>query len=277
MQLRDYQEAAVSSAIDYLRKGLSPLVVAPTGAGKTVIASEIMRRWQAEHKHKCYLVAHRKELLTQAKGTIDRFGVNADCVSVFKSDYSDIPDSDKQNSLVIYDEAHHAVASSWTGFAKIFTGPKVAVTATPDRMDRIKLESAGFDTSYEIEIRTLIEQGHLVRPMAQKMNVEMSMIRMKGYDDTLEAVADAIVSEVERWQRKKIIAFLPDVECSERLAWLLCKRKLSAAHIDATSPDRDKMVEQYRHGETKLLCNVDRKSTRLNSSHTDISRMPSSA
>jgi len=256
VQLRDYQEAAVSAAISFLGKQLDPLVIAPTGAGKTVIACEIMRRWQMDNKRKCFFVAHRRELLDQAEKAMKRFGIEGQALSVFATSFEGISDEDKKESLVVFDEAHHAVASSWTNFAKTFTGPKVAVTATPDRMDRIKLESAGFDTAYEIEIKTLIERGHLVKPLAQKMNVEMSMIRMKGYDDTLEAVADAIVLEMERWQRKKAIAFLPDVECSERLALLLRKRSIVASHIDATTANRDALVEQYRLHDTQVLCNV---------------------
>ena len=38
-----------------------------------------------------------------------------------------------------------------------------------------------------------------------------------------------------------------------------------------------KGLQQYENAVTSAIANVDRKSTRLNSSHTDISRMPSSA
>ena len=76
MNLRDYQEAAVTSAIDFLKRGVNPLVIAPTGAGKTVIASEIMKRWMSANPGKMVVfVAHRKELLSQAKATMERFGI----------------------------------------------------------------------------------------------------------------------------------------------------------------------------------------------------------
>ena len=44
-----------------------------------------------------------------------------------------------------------------------------------------------------------------------------------------------------------------------------------------TQRNRDQAVEDTRKGITEMITGQDRKSTRLNSSHTDISRMPSSA
>ena len=210
MNLRDYQEAAVTAATEHLAKGVNPLVIAPTGAGKTVIASEIMRRWQVANPGKpCYFVAHRVELLEQAERTMQKFGIVGKVLSVFQREFEGIGMTERREALVIFDEAHHAVASSWARFSTVFTGPKVAVTATPDRMDRQKLEAVGFDPCYEIAIRTLIEQGHLVRPMAYKMPVELSGILMRGYDEPMEAIADSIVEEMKRYDRKKAIAFLP--------------------------------------------------------------------
>lgn len=257
LKLRDYQEAAVTAALSFVAKAVNPLVIAPTGAGKTVIASSIMLRWQTGTNRKCFFVAHRKELIDQAKATMDRFGVRGEALSVFSADFDHISAEDKASALVVFDEAHHAVASSWAKFNAVFTGPKVAVTATPDRLDRQKLETVGFVPAYEIAIRTLIEQGHLVRPMAQKMPVEMSLIRLRGYDDALEAVADSIVTELNRWDRKKAICFLPEVDTSVRLVALLRQRGVEAGHADgSTGKFRAGTVEAFKNGELRVLCNV---------------------
>lgn len=257
LKLRDYQEAAVTAALTHLSKGVNPLVIAPTGAGKTVIASAIMTRWQVGTPRKCFFVAHRKELIDQAAATMTRAGVVGEALSVFSADFDHISAEDKASALVVFDEAHHAVASSWAKFNAVFTGPKVAVTATPDRLDRQKLEDVGFVPAYEIAIRTLIEQGHLVRPMAQKMPVEMSLIRLRGYDDALEAVADSIVTELNRWDRKKAIAFLPEVDTSVRLVALLRQRGVEAGHADgSTGKFRAGTVEAFKRGELRVLCNV---------------------
>src|SRR6478736_8734267 len=70
IQLRQYQLDSVASII----AAIDPLVVAPTGSGKTVIASEIIRR--AVNKHVLFL-AHRRELIKQTKKHLAEFGVPA--------------------------------------------------------------------------------------------------------------------------------------------------------------------------------------------------------
>ena len=52
---------------------------------------------------------------------------------------------------------------------------------------------------------------------------------------------------------------------------------LGAALIATIGKDREDLVKKAAFAVTLLVAAVDRKSTRLNSSHTDISRMPSSA
>ena len=83
LKLRDYQEAAVTAALSFIAKAVNPLVIAPTGSGKTVIASSIMLRWQTGTNRKCFFVAHRKELIDQAAATMTRAGVVGEALSVF--------------------------------------------------------------------------------------------------------------------------------------------------------------------------------------------------
>ena len=77
--LRDYQESAVNAALSFLSRKVNPLVIAPTGAGKTVIASAILKRWQiANGNIRVFFVAHRKELIEQAEATLINNGVKFD-------------------------------------------------------------------------------------------------------------------------------------------------------------------------------------------------------
>lgn len=260
MILRDYQNAAVTAAIDHLAKGVNPLVIAPTGAGKTVIASEIIRRWQAANPGKlAVFVAHRKELIQQAAATIERFGLsNVKCLSVFAGDW-DVPVDDRKTALVVFDEAHHAVAASWNAFSASFTGPKVAVTATPDRADRQRLEDVGFSLAYQIPIRTLIEAGHLVRPMAYKMPVELSPALIGGaYLDQVEGLCGLLIAEIKRWERKRTILFLPDVDSCHRFAEVLTRLGLKTASIEGKMHSylRSSAIERFKAGDLDCLCNV---------------------
>ena len=64
-QLRPYQKQSIEDIRNAFIKGKRKiLLVAPTGSGKTVVASEMIRRVVAGGKS-CLFVAHRRELIMQ--------------------------------------------------------------------------------------------------------------------------------------------------------------------------------------------------------------------
>jgi len=252
--LRPYQEQAISACLDALGKDVHPLLIAPTGAGKTVMACEIMRRWQAKHDLPCYFFAHRQELLSQAKASMERFGIRGDVFSVFQKSFS-APQMDV--AICVFDEAHHAVASSWNNVRANFLGPSVAITATPDRLDKQKLSTAGFMEVHQISIRDLIEQGYLVRPMAQKLSVAVCDNIMDSYDEAISQVAKNVVDEFYRYGRKRGMAFLPTVDASRRFSNELRSLGMESSHLDGTSGKLRKIaVDAFKAGHTQFLCNV---------------------
>src|SRR4051812_15551232 len=75
MQLRPYQEEAIDGARIELRNGAkSTLVIAATGAGKTVIASAIIHSAEQRGTRTLFL-AHRRELIEQTSQKLSAFGV----------------------------------------------------------------------------------------------------------------------------------------------------------------------------------------------------------
>jgi len=67
-ELRPYQAEAIRAVISAYRDGTSSaLITLPTGAGKTVIFSEIARRIMPR---RTLIIAHREELLAQAASKI---------------------------------------------------------------------------------------------------------------------------------------------------------------------------------------------------------------
>ena len=66
MQLRKYQVETIGKTADSLRNGKqAPLIVLPTGAGKTVIFSEIAKR-AVQKNNNVLILVHRRELIKQA-------------------------------------------------------------------------------------------------------------------------------------------------------------------------------------------------------------------
>ena len=198
MELRDYQERAVTSAMDAMRLGNSTLVVMATGLGKTIVFAEIVRRYMMTGTGRRALVlAHRAELIHQAA---QKIGVVAGCdveiemgelrarestlyrapviVSSVQTQTAGRNGSmrmhkfnPKQFGIVIIDEAHHAVGDSYRKTLDHFKqgGCRVlGVTATPDRADESALGSVFDSVAFEFGIREGIEAGWLV-PIRQRL------------------------------------------------------------------------------------------------------------
>ena len=83
--------------------------------------------------------------------------------------------------------------------------------------------------------------------------------------------ADAIKSQY----RKLALKFHPDRNKSPEAAEHF--KEISEAYAVLSDSEKKKLYDQYGHAGVEGRYSTDRKSTRLNSSHTDISRMPSSA
>lgn len=132
------------------------LLVAATGTGKTVISAFDYKTFRNNNKSsKLLFVAHRKEILQQAKATfqgvlkdnnfgdlwVDGIEPNSNeylfvSVQTLNNRLKDLKLSPDYYDFIILDEAHHGAASSYRPFLNYFK-PKVllGLTATPERMD----------------------------------------------------------------------------------------------------------------------------------------------
>ena len=162
--LRPYQEECVQAVFDSFFNNQSCLVVMATGLGKTVTAAEILRR----RGGRSVWVAHRSELIEQAEQTIGKLtgvipqvemaerkaqfmlggnGCVIGSVQTLNAKKNGTPRLNRFNptfyNTLITDEAHHAVAKSWSNVATHFCeNPNLrhlGMTATPDRGDESSL------------------------------------------------------------------------------------------------------------------------------------------
>jgi len=200
--LRDFQERAVDAIISRLDSDRRTLLVMATGLGKTVVFGEIVKRFLQDHLHERVMVlAHREELVMQARKTIEAISGQAVAVEMGeqRSDESTwrkeaVVVSTVQTQcagrgerrrmqrfdaerfgLVIVDEAHHAVSGSYRKTLDHYAkgGLRLlGVTATPDRHDRVGLLDLFGSIGYEYGIREGIEGGWLVPIKQRVVNVQ---------------------------------------------------------------------------------------------------------
>lgn len=154
IRLYDYQ-AEMKERIDTaFRSYQSVMVQMPTGTGKTILLAEVVKREKLKGKNTCvWIVVHRRELVEQIRETLDTMlsspSSTPDTTSPLLSENSRIKvmsiqwlsshyqDMAEKPSLIVIDEAHHAVAKTYKEMMDAFPeSKKLGLTATPCRLTR---------------------------------------------------------------------------------------------------------------------------------------------
>lgn len=191
-QLRDYQADAIQSVYDYFAsgRGHAPLVVAPTGAGKSVILSGFMKRAHDDYPGtRIMLATHQKELIEQDYKALVRSwpqapaGIYSAGLGQRKARaqmlFAGVQSVHRKAAeighvdLMIVDECHLMPRSSDTQYGRLLEGLRtinpdmkvIGLTATPFRLDSGRLDrgkGAIFDgIAYDIRIDMLVNRGFL--------------------------------------------------------------------------------------------------------------------
>jgi superfamily II DNA or RNA helicase len=198
IQPRPRQAKFIDACLGALAEHKDTLGVAPTGAGKTVIASHVVRNVVANSGHGAQhlFLQHRDELVEQNSNTLYRVdkSLKIGFVTADKKrwasggvTYAMIQTLSRSDNLeampplasITIDEAHHAAADSYLRVIararslnpdlKLF-----GVTATPNRGDRKSLKGVFSNVADQISIGELVSAGFLVRPRGFAIDVGVS-------------------------------------------------------------------------------------------------------
>lgn len=206
MELRWYQKEAVEAAWNWLcHKDGNPVIVLPTGAGKSLCIADLAKTAVSEYHGRVLILAHRKELLQQNAAKLQavceiEVGVNSaglgqrdtESPVIFAGIQSVFRDALAFGArhLVIIDEVH-LVPQHENGMYRKFLGdlrlanPRlkmVGLTATPFRTDSGKLCRADAlfqGICYEAEVQRLIRGGFLSPVTNQLSETEYDTSRLK--------------------------------------------------------------------------------------------------
>ncbi len=292
MQLRPYQREAIDAVVDARRRGIRRMVLAlPTGSGKTVIFSELIRR----ARHPVLVLAHRDELVTQARTKIedalrrsedDRRTVATERgtsrasreASVVVASIRSLHEgrigkalAGRDIRLVIYDECHHAVADSNRAvleqvgvFAEDWPGTLVGFTATTRRADGRGLAEVFEEIVYERSLRQMIDEGYLrpLRGLRFSTTADLSSVTVRGEDfdeEELEEAVDVqsrnllVARAIQDCARdRRTIAFCVGVGHAENLARALREVGVPAAMVCGEMPRHDRVRTLRRFREGAL-------------------------
>jgi len=284
MQLRPYQEAAVAALRRAYATGhRAPLLVMPTGAGKTQVFTYITAA-MAQRGRRVTILVHRRELIAQASRKLDQAGVphgiiaagtpatNAPIqvasVQTLIRRLEDTPAPD----LIIIDEAHHAVAGSWGKILDHWPNAlRLGVTATPARLDGRGLRD-NFDVIvHGPTVSDLTAAGYLApsKLYAPPIKADLSTIPTRAGDFASDAAAAAMDKPsitgdaIDHYRRicpgAPAIAFCCTTDHAEHVAAQFRSAGFSSAAILGTTPiaQRDQQLKDLASGAIQILTSVD--------------------
>jgi len=287
IDLYPHQESLLERVRDAMRRKVRrPLIVLPTGGGKTRIATKICGTSIERDFLPVWFVVHRRELLDQAAHAFADAGLKIGIVAAghvtegnkalqvvlidsLKRRQADLP----APRVIIPDEAHHCCAPKWSMLQGAYPlAYYIGLTATPQRLDGKGLGSH-FDEIVEGEkMRWLIDNGYLAdyRIYAPPpTTLDMSHVGHVGGEfnrhQMNEAVAkstivgDSIAEYRKHAMGTRCLIRSVGVEASAQVAAEFCKAGFVAVHLDAKTPDgeRRRMFNDFKRGEITHLCNVD--------------------
>ncbi|CAN5664000.1 hypothetical protein BH10BAC3_BH10BAC3_36240 [soil metagenome] len=287
VRLRDYQTKGIDDILNAWTDCKSVLFQMPTGTGKTTLFCGIVRKFTTElyPDKKVLIITHRKELVEQAfKRLVSDFHLTSGIISanLIGDQSAPIQVASIQTlvrreqhqkdifSLVIIDEAHHALASTYRQLWKFYSGSKfLGVTATP-----IRTNGEGFEDLFDKLIRTasikwFIKNNHLsdTRYFASH-TPDLSNVKIKAgdYDETElsevmqhnAVMADLVQSYIDFAPGKKMIVFAVNRAHSTKIVDRFNSSGFDAKSIDTYTPtdERRKIVDDFRNNKFKILCNV---------------------
>lgn len=283
MQLRNYQQNTINALRKAIQNGKRKLIMcAPTGAGKTVMFSFMLKSAIAKGK-KCMVLTHRTELLSQAGGILSNLGcelVNLDAKlkrlpdanlyvamtqtlarRINKAEYKALL---AEIDLIIIDESH---LQSFNSLLNHTNGIVIGATATPIRSgNQASLDEFYEDIIEECTISQLIADGFLAKPNYYGFKIDLKGIKTKGGDYDSESLGDYMSRNkifngvYENYQRitpnKKALIFAPNVSSSQKLVNELQNKGLPIKHLDANTPNRANILHWFENTPNALLSNV---------------------
>ena len=288
IELFDYQEdmkARIEKALCLHRSVMAQM---PTGTGKTYLLTAVIDSFvRANPKAKVWIVAHRRELVSQIDETVRKFhsyssatssllsSVKAMSIQWLMRHYDEI---EEEPGMIVIDEAHHALAKTYKEMWERFPKAKfLGLTATPCR-----LNGKGFIDLFDVLVQSwdvpeFISKGRLATydfvsiksdGVTQRL---IDSLQKRGADgDYQNKEMDMLLNKkpsIERLYRsleeygkdRKGIVYAINISHAQKITKLYQEHGVKAIAIDSKTPaaERQQDIEAFKKGDIQVLVNVD--------------------
>lgn len=289
IKLYDYQEDMKGRIEGELRLHRSVMAQMPTGTGKTYLLTAVIDSFVSNNPmEKVWIVAHRRELVSQIDETVRKFhsyytsntssllsSVKAMSIQWLMRHYDEI---EEEPGMIVIDEAHHALAKTYKEMWERFPNAKfLGLTATPCR-----LNGKGFTDLFDILVQSwsvpeFISKGRLATydfvsiksdGMTQRL---IDSLQKRGADgDYQNKEMDMLLNKkpsIERLYQsleefgkdRKGIVYAINISHAQKITKLYQEHGVKAIAIDSKTPatERQQDIEAFKKGDIQVLVNVD--------------------
>lgn len=289
-ELYSYQKGAINKIFEKFETAPSDyhlLYQLPTGGGKTVIFSEIVRQYLKLHNKKVLVMTHRVELCNQTSTMLDGFGV----VNKVVNSTANLDDQERYScfvamvetlnnrlndemldisdiGLVIIDEAHY---NSFTKLFKFFEKSFIlGVTATPLSSNKNLPMKDNYNELITGEsIGSLIENEFLARAEVFQYDMGLTSLEVGSNGDytvkssedlyTSSAMLDKLLQAYQKHsQGKKTLIFNNGINTSIQVYYTFKEAGLPVMHLDnsATKKQRKQILDWFKETPNAILTSV---------------------
>lgn len=289
--LYDYQVEAIDQIFQRInehKENYNLLFQLPTGGGKTVIFSELAKRFILEHKKKVLILTHRIELLAQTGKVLRDIGVtnkiinskvkvlndeeNYWCfvamVETLNNRLNDEKADFKNLGLVIIDEAHY---NSFRKLFKFFENQIIlGVTATPLSSNiKLPLKDNYEELIVGESISSLVDRGFLAKATQYSYDVSLRSLKVGINGDYTVSSSERLYGNYfmqekllyayeEKAKGSKTLIFNNGIATSKQVYALFKEAGYDVRHLDNTNSEkeRDEILTWFREKPDAILTSV---------------------
>ena len=289
IKLFDYQEDMKERIEKALRLHRSVMAQMPTGTGKTYLLTAVIDSFVSNNpKEKVWIVAHRRELVSQINETVRKFhsysasntssllsSVKAVSIQWLSKHYDEI---EEEPGMIVIDEAHHALAKTYKEMWERFPKAKfLGLTATPCR-----LNGKGFTDLFDVLVQSwsvpeFISKGRLATYDFVSIKTDgvtqrlIDSLQKRGADgDYQNKEMDMLLNKkpsIERLYQsleeygkdRKGIVYAINISHAQKITKQYQEHGVRAIAIDSKTPatERQQDIEAFKKGDIQVLVNVD--------------------
>jgi len=294
MKLRGYQKQAIENVRKEMKKGNKAILLyAPTGSGKTVIASKIILDAIKKNSRILFII-HRHQLVEQTKKTLLSLGVNYNDIGFIKAGYKEkqnakiiiasiqsmqrrqLPNP-KNINLIIVDECHTtSFYKFYKEIDKRYDCYKIGLSASPWRKKPTEQMSDFFDALVKVETLTnLIKEQYLATPKYYSFDskkikelekeLENQFNEEEFKNSSLKMCEDKefnslVVQETKEFASSSIsgITFCATVNQSKLLCELFNESGIISKHVDKSTSweERENIFSELKNNKIQNICSV---------------------